>query len=269
MSAFQSKIPQKVCEDLLREEIGYNSKYHILPSESAVANRLLCRGIELRDAYDELHNKLHARPQALQFFLGLVLSTAAYWNPEKMQVARAARSNLTNVNQQIARQAAELATLLEQRSDLHNTSDFSSNTHHHVCNVIAAASAQNGLFRSYVQKELGALRSQFDWKYWPSLGEFMQELAIDAENAVMKTTDLLTATATAATRPSKADFFKALFVAIGENSEENYGLLPRGLKLTDRTLASLANCALGLGPDDLVDEAYMKRLRQSERNRVK
>ena len=138
------------------------------------------RGIELRDAYEELHDKLHAHPPALQVFLGLVLSTAAFWNPEKMQEARAARSDLANVNQQIARKAAELATLLEQRSDLHDTSGFSSDTHYHVCNVIEAASQHNYLFKSYVQEKLDALCCQFDLKYWPSLGEFLQELASDA-----------------------------------------------------------------------------------------
>lgn len=89
---------------------------------------------------------------------------------------------------------------------------------------------------------------------------------MDAESAVMSATDPLTAAATAAVRPSRADFFKALFAAIDENSAGNYGQLPRGFKLTDRALASLGNCALNLGPDDLVDDAYIKRFRQRERN---
>lgn len=269
MSSLQPTNAQQTCENLLLEEIRYNNEHHILPSENAVADRLLRRGIELRDAYEELHDKLHAHPPTLQVFLGLVLSTAAFWNPEKMQEARTARSDLANVNQQIARKAAELAILLEQRSDLHDTSGFSSDTHYHVCKVIEAASQNNGLFKSYVRERLGALRGQFDLKYWPSLGEFLQELAADAGKAVMEATDPLTAAATAATRSSKADFFKALFVSIEENSAKSYGQLPRGFKLTDRTLASLANCALDLGPEDLVDDAYMKRLRQRERNGTK
>ncbi len=220
----------------------------------------------MRDAYEELHDKLHARQQALKIFLGLVLNMAAFWNPEKIIEARTARDELANANQQIARKADELATLLEQRSNLHETSGFSSDTHYHVCGVIEAASQHNYLFQSYVQEKLRDLRRQFDLKYWPSLSECLQELASDAEKSVMEATDPLTAAATAASRPSRADFFKALFAAIDENSAENYGQLPKGFKLTDRTLASLANCALDLGPDDLVDDAYMKRLRQRERN---
>lgn len=184
----------------------------------------------------------------------------------KIQEARAARNNLANVNRQIARKAAELAALLEQRSELHDTSGFSSDTHYHVCDVIEAACQHNYLFQSYVQERLDALRGQFDLKYWPSLSDCLQELASDAEKAVMEATDPLTAAATAAARPSRADFCKALFAAIEENSAKSYGQLPRGFKLTDRTLASLANCALDLGPEDLVDDAYMKRLRQRERN---
>ena len=266
MSSSQAMNPQQVCENLLLEGKRYNIEHHILPSENAVADRLLARGVELKDAYDELHGKLHARPPALQVFLGLVLSTAAFWNPDKMQEARAARSDLANVNQQIARKAEELATLLDQRSDLHDTSGFRRGTRYHVGDVIEAASRNNYLFQSYVQEKLAALRSQFDLKYWPSLGDFMRELASDAEKAEMAATNPLTAAATAATRPSKADFFKALFASIEESSAENYGQLPSEFKLTDRTLASLANCALDLGPDELVDEAYVKRLRQRERN---
>ncbi|HCI2720118.1 hypothetical protein OVV30_00960 [Pseudomonas aeruginosa] len=266
MSSSQTMIPQQASEKLLLEGRQYNIEHHILPSENAVTDRLLARGVELKDAYDELHEKLHSHPPALQVFLGLVLSTAAFWNPQKMQEARAARSDLSNVNRQIARKADELAALLEQRSDLHDTSGFSSETHYHVGDVIEAASRDNYLFQSYVQEKLDALRGQFDLKYWPSLSDFMRELASDAEKAEMAATDPLTAAATAATRPSKADFFKALFASIEENSAENHGQLPRGFKLTDRTLASLANCALDLSPHELLDEAYVKRLRQRERN---
>lgn len=266
MQSSQPTNPRQICENLLMEGKRYNDERHILPSENAVADRLLSRGIEMKDVYEELHDKLHAHPPALQVFLGLLLSTAAFWNPDKIREARSARNDLANVNRQIARKAAELATLLEQRSDLHDTSGFSSDTHYHVGRVIEAASQNNYLFQSYVREKLAALRGQFDLKYWPSLGEFLRELASDAEKAVMEATDPLTAVATAATRSSQADFLKALFAAIEENSAENYGQLPRGFKLTDRTLASLANCALNLGPDDLVDDAYIKRFRQRERN---
>lgn len=267
MKTPQPTTAQEICEHLLTEEIRYNIEHDILPSESTIANRLLQRGIELRDAYEELQRKLHAHPPALHCFLGLVLNTAAFWSPDQAKEARAARNDLADVNRQIAKTATELALLLEQRSNLHDMSGFSSDTHFHVCDVIDAASQHNYLFQSYVQKELAILRCQFNLNYWPSLDAFVQELALDAKNSVMNATDPLTAAATAAARPSRADFFKALFAAIEESRAENSGQLPIGFKLTDRTLASLANCALDLGPDDLVDEEYVKHLRQRERER--
>ncbi|MGC5887279.1 hypothetical protein [Ralstonia pseudosolanacearum] len=267
MSSPQTTNPQHVCEAILSEGKRYNIEHSIQPSENAIADRLLARGLELRDAYNELYEKLHPHPRAFKCFLDLLLGAAAFWSPEKITQARVARDELANVNRQIARKAEELAQLLERRTDLNNTSGFSSETHHHVCDVIEAASENNYRFNSWVKDRLDALRGQFDLKYWPSLDQVLRELAADAESASMKATDPLTAAATVASRPSRADFFKALFAAIEENSARNYGLLPKGFKLTDGTLASLANCALDLGPDELVDSIYVKRLRQRERNR--
>lgn len=269
MSAPQPATPQKICESILNEEKQYNIEHEILPSENAVVDRLLSRGLELKEAYEELHEKLHKHPPALKVFLGLLLSTAAFWSPEKITKARSERDELAHINQQIARKATELAELLERRSDLHNTSGFSSSTHYHVCDVIEAACKNNYLFQSYIKERLDALTGQFDLKYWPSLSQFLQVISSDAEHASMEAADPLTAAATAAVRPSRADFFKALFAAIEENSAENYGQLPRGFKLTDNTLASLANCVLEFGPDDLADGAYVKRLRQRERGAEK
>ncbi|SDS18739.1 hypothetical protein SAMN05216198_1389 [Halopseudomonas litoralis] len=264
----QATNPKQICEKILQEEKRYNIEHGILPSENTIVDRLLARGIELKDTYAELHCKLHAYPPALEVFLGLLLNTAAFWSPEKIQEARAERNDLTNINQRIAKKAAELAVLLEQRSELHNVSGFSSDTHYHVGQVIEAASRRNYLFQSYVKDNLRALRGQFDLKYWPSLSQFVQELASDANNAVLEASDPLTAAATSAPRSSKADFIKALFASIDENRAENYGQLPKGFKLTDRTLASMVNCALNLDSDDLVDDAYIKRLRQRERNQL-
>jgi hypothetical protein len=173
---------------------------------------------------------------------------------------------LASVNEQIAKKAGELAELLARRSDLHNTSGFSSDTYYHVCDVIRAAGQTNGLFKWYTEERLNGLTYQFDLKYWPSLSQFLLELSSDAADAVVEATDSLTAVATVATRGSTADFIKALLVAIEENSAENFGHLPRDFKLTDGTLASLTNCALDLNPDEAVDAGYIKRFRQRERD---
>lgn len=266
MGSTQPTSAQQACEALLIEGKRYNIEHGILPSENAVADRLLTRGLELKDAYGELYEKLHPHPPALKVFLDLLLSVAAFWSPDKIAQARVERDELAGVNRQIAKKAEELAQLLERRTELNDTSGFRSGTRYHVCDVIDAASDRNYRFNSWVKEHLDALRGQFGLKYWPSLEQFVRVLTTDAESASMEPTDPLTAAATAATRPSRADFFKALFAAIEENGARNYGQLPKDFRLTDSTLASLANCALDLGPDELADSAYVKRLRQRERN---
>lgn len=58
MSSSPPMNPQQICENLLIKGKRYNNEHHILPSENAVADRLLARGVELRDAYEELHGNL-------------------------------------------------------------------------------------------------------------------------------------------------------------------------------------------------------------------
>ncbi|MDB0544141.1 hypothetical protein LBW62_23095 [Ralstonia solanacearum] len=265
MGTSQFTSSKQICENLLVEGQRYNVEHSILPSENAVADRLLARGVELTEAYEELHRKLHGHPHALQTFLGIVLSTAAFWGPEKISEARAARDELAKVNQEVAKKAVELADLLQQRSDLHDISGFSSNTHYNVCEAIESAARGNYLFESYVQGPLEALRTRFDLKYWPTLSDVLRELASDAEAAITEATNPLTAAATVASRASLADFFKALFASIEENRVGSYGHLPKDFKATDSTLAILANCALDLSTDESVDGPYVKRLRQRER----
>ena len=258
--------PQQACENILIDDKTYNVEHNILPSENTIIDRLLARRLELNEAYAELYDKLQPHPRALPVFLGLLLSTAAFWAPENIARTRAQRDTLVDTNQQIAQKAEELAQLLEHRSNLHNTSGFSSDTHYHVCDVIEDAAKDHHLFNAYVRERLNTVRNQFEWKYWPTVEQFVRALGRDANDARLEATDPLTRAATAATRHSPADFFKALFAAIEENSEQSGGPLPEGFKLSDATLASLVNCALDLGPDELKDSAYVKRLRQRERN---
>ncbi|SDG81870.1 MULTISPECIES: hypothetical protein [unclassified Duganella] len=268
MTSHQPDNSKQICEQILLDEKRYNISKHILPSETVIVDRLLGRGLELKNAYQELHGKLAHRPGALQTFLGQVLTTAAFWNPEKIREARTARNDLEETNRKIATKAAELANLLQRRENLHNTSGFTSDTHYHVCDVLKAAGRDNHLFTSRVQKRFEELHNQFDLKYWPTLSDFLHELGSDADEAAPQASDPLTEVATSALRSSLADFFKALFVAITENSARNYGQLPNDLRLTDATLATIVNCALDLGPDELVDSIYVKGLRQRERGRT-
>lgn len=261
--------PTQICEDILRADKASNIEKAILPSENRIIDRLLDRRLELVEAYAEIHEKLHARPYGIQTMLGIVTNVAAFWNPERVADARDARNRLEEVNREIAELAMDLAGLLEERSEIGNTSGFASETHYHIVDVIDAASSENYHYRWHLKEELKPLSSRYDLKYWPSLAEIVRVIGQDADFAGTAATDPLTKAATTGSRGSRADFFKALFELIKENDTASHRHIPRGFKLSDSTLASLANCALDLGPNDVVDAAYVKRLRQRLRDERK
>lgn len=257
--------PIQACEDVLREEWQYNDDRKIWPSQNRIIERLLDRRVELVDAYAEIHEKLHGHPHALKEFFRAVTYTGVSWNPAKNVKARAARDRLWEINQGIAEAAGALAALLGERSELENSSSFHAHGLYHIGEVIEAASAGNYEFEWYLREPLQALRSQFDFKYWPSMSACAAALAQDALASAIETTNIVTEAATRASRASKADFFKALYANIDEYGAAGRGFIPFGFRPTDETMASLANCVLDLSADKVVDGAYVKRLRQRER----
>jgi hypothetical protein len=253
------------CEGVLNEIKSSNTAHSIWPSENLVIDAMLSRSLELKDAYEEVAMRVRQRPEWAKTFFDAILGVAILWNPDKICDARSSREELTEVNAQIAECAAMLAELFDQRSHLGNTSGFSTRTHYHVCDVLLAAGKSNSLFGSYVRDQLESVRTQFDLKYWPSLGDYLRVLAADAAGARAQAVDPLTAVATSAPRASFADFLKALYAAIEEVCGHGWNLLPPAFKLTDPTVASLVNGLLNLQEEEMVDAAYVKRFRQRSR----
>ena len=257
-----------ICEAAIREKQAYNRDHKIFPGMNEVGDRLLRRRPEMRDAYAELCRKLGSDEVALKVFFDLLLGTADIWCPEQVADARMARDRLKAVNEEIKRQANALVRLLEERDSLHGRSGFSADTHYHPLDLIEQAAAKNFLHGSFVKDDLVKLRRRYDLKYWPSISGCMQALACDAAQAAVRAHDPITAAATSGARNSLADFLRTLFAAIEQNSHEDGGFLPRDFRLTDATLASFMNCALDLGPDNMIDAEYVKRMRQRERERA-
>ncbi len=252
---------RNVCEALLVNERSDRVERNILPSEIKVIDRLLSRGLELDDAYLEIHRALHEYPNALATFFDVVLRIAAFWHPAANLEARRGREHLVEINQRIATAAAKLSKLLGQRGQLQNRSGFSCDTHYHPVQVMHAAAEQNLLYRDWVQDPLESITSRFDLKYWPSLSDFVQVIADDAAQADPQPHDALTEAGTQGLRPSLADTFKAFFVALDESRSRHHGQIPDNFKLSDRSVATLMNCALDLGTDELTDGTYVKNLR--------
>ena len=255
------------CEAAIEEQKQYNIEHNIFPSCNIIADRLLLRREELIDVYEELQAQLHQEPQALYQFFEIVLSSAAFWNPDKCREVREARTKLKEVNAQIADTASELASLLAARLDLSNTSGFYSDTHCDVCETLDAAARSNFLFQSWVKEDFERLHHRFDSKYWPSFPEFLEELARDAYEAEIHASNAITAAAIAGPRASLADFLKAFYEGIEQNKKRNYGFIPSDFQLMDKSVASILNCVLDLEPDDMKDAAYVKRFRQGERQK--
>ncbi|ENZ3264990.1 hypothetical protein ACGGYU_002149 [Acinetobacter baumannii] len=268
MQMDQTKALQ-VCEDILLDKKARNIQANILPSENIIIDRLLERKVDLQHAYSELYSKLGKYPLALRRFLELLVEVTSLHNPEEVIKSRAAQRKLNEINQQITIKSHELANLLESRSELINTTDFMTDTHFHIGNVIREASQNNRNFKAYLQDELKYLQGRFDFKYWPQLHELMRVIAEDARKAVPVAIDSITDAATQGERASLVDYFRALFEAIECNRQREYGFLPNGFKLTDITIATLANCALAREPEEMIDGLYVKNFRSRERKRIR
>ncbi len=70
------KQARHACEQLLKADRADKTEKSILPSEVRVIDRLLERGLELEEAYAEIHGKLVQHPPALKVFFDLVRISA-------------------------------------------------------------------------------------------------------------------------------------------------------------------------------------------------
>lgn len=140
MTEHLESIAVKDCEAILLKQKQHYIELDILGSDIRIIDRLLYRRDELKDAYSELYTKFKNDHKLLEIALNLFIDAASQWNPEEVKEAREDRRKLENVNKQISIRANELADLLALRSELENTSSFSSVTYCHIANVIYDAS---------------------------------------------------------------------------------------------------------------------------------
>lgn len=260
-----SENGQRACEAALKKHRDDNTANNIWPSHNRVIEQMLQRDVELREPFAEIYSQLkgaNVERDLYVFFDGL-LCVAATWNPEEVAKSREGRRQIKQVNRKIAKAAADLADLLDERERLNQQSGFFSGTHYDVCQVIEDSSVHNGYFERWVKEPLAGLRSQFDMKYWPSLADFIKTIGLDAETPAIHPSNPTTAAATSSSRAGDADFFRAFTCRIHEEGQSFPKL--HSLKLSDNALAVLASCALGRTEDDMFDADYVKRWRQRER----
>ena len=141
-----------ICVSYLKDVKAYNIQNEILKSENQVIDKLLMRTSELQGVFKELVKNLESRQYG--FFIDLVLSSAAFWNPDATRKYRDEKAKLQEVNEKISQKSNDLSDLLSLRSELVNTSGFSSNTHYSIVDVIDDSSSGNGLYTSFLQEKL-------------------------------------------------------------------------------------------------------------------
>lgn len=257
--------PTEFCEAFLLSEISYNTQNNILPSESAVAARLLARRLEMTPVYAELHKKLAPDERAIRVFLGVILS-ATFWNSEAIAEARAGRARLEAVNAEIAEKADDLSRLLREREELHNHSGFYSNTEVHPLNLIDRAGEEIHLYKFYVRAPLTATHT-YGLKYWPTIADCIAVLARDADEAKIEAGDDITKAATSASRKGLADYLNAILAGIESRRKGLPKLLPCDFALSDASFAAVINCSLELGAEDGIGSDFVKGFRQRERRK--
>lgn len=264
-----SEDPIKLCEDFLRMEIQYNEEHQILNSENRVAHLLLKHHVQMASVYRHLCDKLPT-DKAVYSFLSALLSCQAFWSADDLREARKDRARLNDINRAISEKAEELADLIRNREQLHNTSGFTSDTHYHICDVIrdAASNAHNHRFLSHVKSKLDNLAGCFDLKYWPSLSEIMDEVSRDARDGHTTASDSMTAAGTSSAKPSKNDFIRAFLVCLSERSMTQGGELPDDFMPSDAVMADIVNSSMDLEPDNMLTAVDIKSFRQRERKKT-
>jgi hypothetical protein len=248
------------CESYLTEQKEYNISHKILNSEIEVINRLFNRRLELFQFYEEIFSKLDT--QAWKRILSIVLYTAAFWNPEAAEHTRESIKKLNLLNLKISKCAESLSELLNERYEISEMNGLHSYDKFHVVDIIETASISNGLYGAYLKTPLKQLSGQFDLRYWPSVSEFLNVIAIDAQDAEVQAINNITEANINSVRNSLTDYFNALFEAINGERKSVNQFIPNDFHLSNESLASLANCALDLPEDKIKDAQYVKRLKQ-------
>lgn len=230
----------------------------IFPSKVPTIDRFLARSDELYDAFREVEKQLETHEHGLSTFADVVLHSATFFTSDHFKERRTRRNELIETNVSIVKRALQLSALLKRRAELHEVSGHTSGTHYCILNAIDAASIGNAHYRFFVKDKLDLLRGQFDSKYWPSISDVVDEIALDASSVSVEPTDNITYVGTSSQRASKADAVRALFENIDQHKPRH---LPDSFSLSDRSWATIISVAF----DIEIDAQYLKNFRQRER----
>lgn len=233
-----------------------NVESNILPSENIIIDRLIGRFDEMELFCKQLNEKFNfmERYSILDCFLGILVLT----KPSDLNKSREDKKLLEELNRKIAKQAFQLAELIEKRSELHNTTQMSSDTYYSISDVVNDAAQDNYYYQSYPKTKFNQLFYQFDLKYWPNIAQIVDAIGIDADCAKVEASDSITKAGTKSKRPSVIDSVRAFFMALLNYENRHPGITKKVLNLSNSALTSVFNIGLALDPNEIVSDDQFK-----------
>lgn len=277
--------PTKQVEAHLRTEYLNNQKLKIWPSNNTVIDRMLADSKNMVSVYDELFMACprgypaNSNWEYWQYVIDGIINTAAGWSPKKMESVRDAAKEIRGadgtkgLNQSIQEKALELADLLRKRDQICELNGLARPDDYHPIDLIEPATKiadANGmrqnthsLYTGWVKSGIDALRSRFiDLKYWPRTADMLEAIANmqDVEPVPCNTLDAISLKSRQA---STRDFLRALEAVM----QDDHCRIGKAIKFSDKSLAAIANCVLGL--DGEIEPVAVKKFRADERKRNK
>ncbi|WP_225622423.1 hypothetical protein [Musicola keenii] len=224
-----------------------------------VFERLIARHNEMEAVYAELEER-RVTGQQLWILLEQCVFAGGFGTPDHHAILRADHRELQELCEAIPVMSIRLAQALRRMSDILNRSGyFGVDRMVRLTDYIDEAGRENWLYRSYIQPRLDEL-SSFDLKYWPDISELLQVMGED--NFEVECRDEATAAIVGARRGSHTDFFRQFFSRLRDVSDGSPWGLPAGFRLSDDAMATISNIICDRSPDDMIDQAYVKSLRQ-------
>lgn len=198
-----------------------------------------------------------------------IVSTAAYWSPERIKSVRVAcspknNSGIVAQDRAIANMARELARLLRERGSTAETLGIRAAPGNDPISLLWPATQYSKgmhtryLFADRVKEPLENLQNLFDYKYWPDTADLLDALADAHEKNDPQPDSALTRAAMVSRQGGLRDFFRALDQAF----EELWRYRLVQVDFSDAAYAAIADAALGLKGEITTDAIAQYRREQ-------
>lgn len=258
-------ITDNICYQYLIAERKNFIKNEIWPGKVTIINRMLDENLNMSFVYREILDKTQHSHQC-ESVLSVIINAGFQWSREATGDLRRQKKALATLNHQISEVSRTLASLLDQRSEIANSSGVVCESFDCITEAIAAASEDNHFYHSNVEIPLRQLSDRFDLKHWPSIADVARAISDNSNNMDTYVRDSSSAAAIDSLKHTTYDYFRGILSELGEAKKGVTFPIPRDFSFTDTSLATIANCSMEL--EEEVVGGYVKRFRQSMREKA-